>query len=45
LLRIADGATGEETLAAAVLTFRNEGDQMFIDDVSFGSAAASAGLD
>jgi hypothetical protein len=45
LLLIADGATGEEKLAAVGLTFRNEGDQMFVDDVSFGSAAANAGLD
>ncbi len=45
ILPIGEGATGEEKLENAGLVFRNEGDQMFIDDVSFGSPAANAGLD
>ena len=45
LVPIGDGATGEEKLSNAGLTFRQDGDKMFIDDVAFGSAASSAGLD
>ncbi|MBT8412599.1 MAG: DUF3394 domain-containing protein, partial [Octadecabacter sp.] len=45
VLTIQDGATGEERLENAGLAFRNEGDTLFIDDVSFGSAAQDAGLD
>jgi TRAP transporter 4TM/12TM fusion protein len=45
LVPITEGATGEEKLANAGLTFREEGDKMFINDVAFGSAAAEAGLD
>ena len=45
VLTIQEGATGEERLENAGLAFRNEGDTLFIDDVSFGSAAQSAGLD
>jgi len=45
VLDIQEGATGEERLENAGLVFRNEGDDLFIDDVAFGSAAATAGLD
>jgi TRAP transporter 4TM/12TM fusion protein len=45
ILGIQEGATGEERLESAGLAFREEGDKLFIDDVSFGSAAATAGLD
>ncbi|WP_299727506.1 TRAP transporter permease [uncultured Tateyamaria sp.] len=45
VLTIPDGATGEERLENAGLLFRNEGETLFIDDVSFGSAAETAGLD
>ncbi|WP_227268491.1 TRAP transporter permease [Roseobacter weihaiensis] len=45
LLDIEEGATGEERLENAGLVFRSDGDRLIIDDVSFGSAAATAGLD
>ncbi len=45
LLDIEEGATGEERLENAGLMFREEGDTLIIDDVAFGSAAATAGLD
>ncbi|MDA3856645.1 MAG: TRAP transporter permease, partial [Roseovarius sp.] len=45
ILPIKEGATGEERLQNAGLAFRNEGDTLLIDDVAFGSAAATAGLD
>ncbi|WP_199743780.1 TRAP transporter permease [Pseudorhodobacter sp. E13] len=45
VLPITEGATGDEKLAAAGLALRSDGDKMIIDDVSFGSAAADAGLD
>ena len=45
VLTIQDGATGEERLDNAGLMFREEGETLFIDDVSFGSAAETAGLD
>lgn len=45
LLPIGEGATGEEKLENAGLIFRTEGDKMFIDDVTFGSAASNSGLD
>jgi TRAP transporter 4TM/12TM fusion protein len=45
VLTIEDGASGEERLQSAGLMFREEGETLFIDDVSFGSAAATAGLD
>ena len=45
ILPITEGATGDEKLQAAGLALRNDGDKMIIDDVSFGSAAADAGLD
>ncbi|QHQ35183.1 TRAP transporter permease [Algicella marina] len=45
IVPIGEGATGEEKLEAAGLMFREEGDKMIIDDVSFGSAAEGAGLD
>ena len=45
ILPIADGATGEERLENAGLLFRDDGDKLLIDDVSFGSPAAAAGLD
>lgn len=45
VLTVADGATGEERLENSGLVFRSDGDTLFIDDVSFGSPAATAGLD
>ena len=45
LLPINEGTTGEERLEAAGVITRVEGDQMFIDDVLYNSAAQSAGLD
>jgi TRAP transporter 4TM/12TM fusion protein len=45
LVPIGGEATGEERLAAAGLTFRQDGDKMIIDDVAFDSPAAKAGLD
>ena len=45
ILPIKAGDSGEERLENAGLFFRDEGDKLFIDDVSFGSAAAEAGLD
>ena len=45
ILPILDGATGEERLENAGLMFRDEGGTLFIDDVTFGSVAETAGLD
>ncbi|WP_300550685.1 TRAP transporter permease [Roseovarius sp.] len=45
ILPIKEGATGDERLTNAGLLFRDEGGTLFIDDVTFGSAAESAGLD
>ena len=45
ILPIEDGATGEERLANAGLVFRQDGGDLIIDDVTFGSVAANAGLD
>ncbi|MXU64555.1 TRAP transporter permease [Oceanomicrobium pacificus] len=45
ILPISDGATGEEKIDAAGILLREEGDQMFIDDVAFDSPAAKAGFD
>ena len=45
LLPIGEGATGEEKLENAGLIFREDGDKMIIDDVSYNSPAQSAGLD
>ncbi|MGA9251737.1 MAG: DUF3394 domain-containing protein, partial [Roseobacter sp.] len=45
VLTIEDGATGEERLENAGLMFRDEGGTLFVDDVAFGSAAETAGLD
>jgi len=45
LLTIPEGATGDERLENAGLVFRQDGDKLIIDDVSFGSPAATAGLD
>ncbi|SFE11529.1 TRAP transporter, 4TM/12TM fusion protein [Sulfitobacter brevis] len=45
LLPIGDGATGEEKLENAGLLFREDGDKMIVDDVTYNSAAQSAGLD
>ncbi len=45
IIPIVEGASGEEKLETAGLLFREEGDKMIIDDVTFGSAAQNAGLD
>ncbi len=45
VLPIGEGATGEEKLTNAGLAFRQDGDRMLIDDVTYDSAAATAGLD
>ncbi len=45
ILPIGEGATGEEKLEFAGLAFREEDGKMIIDDVTFDSAAANAGLD
>ncbi|WP_099826421.1 TRAP transporter permease [Oceaniglobus indicus] len=45
ILPIGPGATGEEKLENAGLTFREDGDKMIIDDVTYGSPAAGAGFD
>ncbi|WP_439156466.1 TRAP transporter permease, partial [Yoonia sp.] len=45
ILSIAEGASGDERLENAGLLFRQDGDTLIIDDVSYGSAAADAGLD
>ena len=45
ILPIGEGATGEEKLETAGLVFREDGDMMIIDDVSFDSPAQNAGLD
>jgi len=44
VLNIPDGATGEDRLESAGLLFRNDGDTLFVDDVIYGSAAETAGL-
>jgi hypothetical protein len=45
VLPIADGETGEQRLEDAGLMFRDDGGKMVVDDVAFGSAAETAGLD
>ncbi|WP_187430833.1 hypothetical protein ROLI_041540 [Roseobacter fucihabitans] len=45
VLGIEEGATGEERLENAGLMFRTEGETLIIDDVAFGSAGETAGLD
>jgi TRAP transporter 4TM/12TM fusion protein len=45
LVSMGEGANGEEKLAGAGLTFRQDGDKMIIDDVAYDSAAQHAGLD
>ncbi len=45
LVPMGEGATGEDRLAGAGLTFRQDGDKMIIDDVAYDSAAQKAGLD
>jgi hypothetical protein len=45
ILPIGEGTTGEERLENAGLVFRQDGEMLFIDDVSFDSPAANAGLD
>jgi len=45
ILPIKAGATGDERLANAGLSFRQDGSDLIIDNVSFGSAAQKAGLD
>ncbi len=45
LLDMPEGATGEDKLAAAGLTLRQEGERTIIDDAAYDSAAQKAGLD
>ena len=45
ILPIGEGVTGEEKLQNSGLIFREDGDKMIIDDVSFDSPAQNAGLD
>lgn len=45
LMTMAEGADGAEKIANSGLTLRQDGDKVIIDDVSFDSPAASAGLD
>ena len=45
ILPIGEGADGAEKLENAGLAFREDGEKMIVDDVSFGSPAANAGLD
>ncbi len=45
ILPIADGATGDEKLTNSGVILRDDGGRTFIDDVTFGSPAANAGLD
>ncbi|MBC7143450.1 MAG: TRAP transporter permease, partial [Rhodobacteraceae bacterium] len=45
LVPMGAAATGEERLTEAGLVFRQDGDRMIIDDVSYDSAAQRAGLD
>ncbi|WP_193188875.1 TRAP transporter permease [Nisaea sediminum] len=45
LLPVSGAATGEERIADAGLTLRQDGDKVLIDDVAFGSAAKEMGLD
>ena len=45
IINVPDGASGEEKLANAGITLREDGDKLIIDDVAFGSPAAEAGLD
>ncbi|SDZ59003.1 TRAP transporter, 4TM/12TM fusion protein [Jannaschia faecimaris] len=45
VLTIGPGDTGEARLEDAGLMFRNEGETLVIDDVAFGSAGETAGLD
>lgn len=44
VLTIPEGATGEERLENAGLLFRSEGETLLIDDVTYGSAAETAGF-
>ena len=45
LVPMGAAASGEERLAEAGLAFRQDGDKMIIDDVTYDSAAQKAGLD
>jgi hypothetical protein len=45
LVRMPEGETGADKLAAAGITLRQDGDKTIIDDVAFDSPAAAAGLD
>jgi hypothetical protein len=45
LVTMPEGATGAEKLEAAGIYVRQDGDQTIIDDVTFDSPAAKAGLD
>ncbi|MDN5789160.1 DUF3394 domain-containing protein, partial [Pseudorhodobacter sp.] len=45
LVPMGEGTTGDEKLAAAGLAFRQDGDRMLIDDVTYDSPAQKAGLD
>jgi TRAP transporter 4TM/12TM fusion protein len=45
LVTLPEGSSGEERLSKAGLTFRQDGSDMLIDDVTFDSEAKNAGLD
>ncbi|MGI9433768.1 MAG: DUF3394 domain-containing protein, partial [Geminicoccaceae bacterium] len=42
---VPEGASGDEKLAAAGITLRQDGDKMIVDDVGFDTVAQKAGLD
>ena len=45
LLPVPDGASGEERLQKLGLALYEEGDKVLVDNVTFGSLAADAGLE
>lgn len=45
VLKLGEGATGEERIAGAGLSLRTDGDKVLVDDAAFDSAAKAAGLD
>ncbi|MDX1654146.1 MAG: TRAP transporter permease, partial [Candidatus Competibacteraceae bacterium] len=45
ILPVGEGATGEQKISDVGLSVREEGDELLVDDVAFGSVAQDAGLD